>query len=345
MSAIAATTLEKAVLRARDKFMAFEKRRPDLGTVEAFDKYTNLLVQENQIKSLRASARRPVEIAVLTNQTGTIKTERSLTITPDTTVSAKVPFTWDTFGFDVGVTEAVNADNYISAEEDLADQIYQRMRDLLKELDAQGAAFLEAGKWSSLPTTSLMGISGGAYTTTTDKIFINAPAVMRNLELQGPYHALSNVEALANRTNISTFGQYNQQNLEKLMGGYEWGYSKNLEPGEGNQEVYYMVPTGSLGLMSWVEYDCRAGRGSYDAGYKYDTMTMEFTSLSGYNFSVEMGFLYIGEGKNMSATLPGLERAYTEAWSFFVDVSFVKAYSSESGVSPIVKMVAEAPGA
>lgn len=343
MAAIAGTVLENAVIMAKDRMMEFEKRRPDLGVVAAFNKYGNQLVDKATLIKNRASARRQTNIAVLNRQTTPIKNTRSVNITPVGSTSAKVGLNWQTYGFDVGITESINADNSISAAADLANQIDQSVRDLLKAVDADFSTFIELGKYSALPASSLMSINGGAYQTTTKDIWVNVPAVMRNLELQGPYHMLSNIEALANLTEISTHGTYNDQNRQKLIDNYEFGYSKNLSPGS-SKEVYYAIPTGSLAMVPWIEYDCRkpGGRGSYDGGLYYDTMTLEFTALGGEKFSLEMGYMYKGEAMDKSAILPGLERAYTDAWSFFVDIAPIKAYSSEAGKSPIVKILADA---
>ncbi|AKD55025.1 hypothetical protein [Spirosoma radiotolerans] len=343
MAAIAGTVLENAVLMATDRFQQFEKRRPDLGVVGAFTKYGENLIDAATIKKNRASARRTQNIAVLNRQQTTIYDTRSLTHAPMGSTSAKVGLNWKTYRFDVGVTEAINADNYISASADLANQLEQGIRDVLLAMDADFTTFTELGKYSALPASSLMGISGGAYQTTQKDLWINLPAVMRKLMLQGPYHMLSNVEALANLTNVSTYGQANQQNLQKLINNYEFGYSPNINPG-GSKEAYYAIPTGSVAMVDWVEYDCRkpGGRGSYDGGEFYDTMTLEFTALGGEQFSLTFGFRYLGGGQDKSAILPGLERAYTDSWQLAVDVAPVKAYSSEAGKSPIVKILADA---
>ncbi|GAB2582435.1 hypothetical protein [Spirosoma areae] len=343
MAAIAGTVLENAVLMARDRFMNFEKRRPDLGVVGAFNKYGDNLIDAGTMKKNRASARRQTNIVVLNRQQTVVRDTRSVNITPMGSTSAKVGLNWKSYGFDVGVVESINADNYITAQADLANQLEQGIRDVLKAIDADFATFLELGKYSALPASTLMAISGGAYLTTQKDIWVNLPAVMRNLELDGPYHMLSNIEALANLTELSIHGTYNDQNRQKLIQNYEFGYSKNLNPGTSN-EVYYAVPTGSLAMVDWVEYDCRkpGGRGSYDGGLYYDTMTLEFTALGGEKFSLTFGFMYRGEAQDKSAILPGLERAYADAWSLFVDIAPIKAYSSEAGKSPVVKVLADA---
>ncbi|WP_338871699.1 hypothetical protein WBJ53_26075 [Spirosoma sp. SC4-14] len=343
MASIAGTVLETAVMMFKDKFLEFEMRRPDMGVVGAFDKYGKALIDEATIKKNRASARRPQYIAVLNRQSTPVRDTRSTTITPVGSTSAKVGLNWKTYGFDVGVTEAINADNQITAAADLANQLEQGVRDVLLAMDADGTTFLETGKWSALPASSLMSISGGAYQTTQKELWINLPAVMRKLMLNGPYHMLSNVEAIANLTNVSTYGAANQQNLQKLINNYEFGYSGNINPG-ASREAYYAVPIGSLARVDWVEYDCRKpeGRGSYDGGVYYDTITLEFTALGGETISLTFGFLYIAQPADKSAILPGLERAYTEGWSLFLDSAYVKSYSSEAGKSPVVKILADA---
>lgn len=337
-SNLTATTFVNAVLKAKDRLMAFEKRRPDLGAVEAFDRYKNGVINPSQIAQERKSARRPVDIPVRKKSTQTILTTRTISSTPDGSQTAKVGLNWNTYGFAVGVNESVNEDNYLSAEDDLAGQIEDALRAMLLRLDSDAVDFLEAGKYTSLPTSSLVGAPvGGAYRSNTKDFFIQTPAVMRKLEMTGPYHVIANVETLAMLTEKQTFGTYNQQNLEKLLTGYEFAYSPNVDVDAGDFATLYTIPTNSLGMVTWTEYDCRRGIGSFDSGLKYYTMPISFTSLSGYTFTIEFGVVYVGKTVDASAILPGLERSYAEFWYPFFDVAYVKQYSSVSTESSIVK--------
>ncbi|WP_234735318.1 hypothetical protein [Tellurirhabdus bombi] len=336
MAGLAATVLQKAIFKATQNFMKFETRRPDLGLVEAYDKYKDMVVPTTAMAAARASASRPLEISVLKRKQTEILEERSPTLTGGNSESARVPLNFKTFGFEVGLTRAVNADNDFSATEDLANQIEQGIRDMLIEVDEWLAGVTELSKYSALPASSLMNVSAGAYETTTKDIFVNLPAVMRKLMLRGPYQMMTNVESLANFTNMSTYGAQNARNLEKLLAGYEFTYSHNLTPGAGNKEVYFATPVGSLAIVPWVEWDARnPPEASNQLGY--GTMEMEFASLSGYNFNLPMGYMMLGGPQDKSAIRSGLERAYTQAWGFFVDLAAIHSFSSEAGKSPIVK--------
>ena len=342
-SDLSATVFTKAVLKAKDRLMAFEKRRPDLGVIEAFDKYKNGIITPAEMARQRASARRPVEIAVRKKSTPSILSTRTISAVPTGSQTAMMGLTYKTYGAAVGVVEAINADNYLDAEDDLAGQLEDFMRALLIELDSDGTDFLEVGKYASLPTSSLMGAPvGGAYETDTKNIFLHLPAVMRKLMMTGPYHLISNVEALATVLEKQTFSTYNSQNLEKLLAGYEFGYSPNITPATGDFATYYAIPTNSLSMVQWTEYDCRRKVGSYDSGKYYYTMPFTFTSLSGYQFTIDFGIVYVGKTEDNSARLPGLERSYAEYWYPFVDIAFAKQYSSVAGESPVVKLNATA---
>jgi len=342
-SDLSASVFTNAVLKAKDAMMAFEKRRPDLGVIEAYDKYKNGIITPAEQARLRASARRPVETVVRKRSNPNVLTTRTITGPPTGSQTAKVGLNYQTYGGVVGVVESINADNYLTATDDLAGQIEDLMRSICLKLEADGVDFLEAGKYSGLPVSSLMGAPvGGAYLTNTKDMWLQLPAVMRKLEMTGPFHLISNIEALASVIEKQTFGTYNQQNLERLLAGYEFAYSPKISAGAGQFATYYTIPTNSLSITQWVEFDCRKGIGSYDSGKKYYTMPFTFTSLSGYTFTLEFGIVYVGKTEDNSAILPGLERSYAEYWYPFVDIAFAKAYSSEAGKSPIVKLNAQA---
>ncbi|GAB3948364.1 hypothetical protein GCM10028805_22570 [Spirosoma harenae] len=337
-SDLSATVFNSAVLKAKDRLMAFEKRRPDLGVLEAFDKYKNGIINPTEHARLRASARRPIETVVRKKSTPTVLSTRTISATPNGSQTAKVTLSYNTYGGAVGVTEAINADNYLDATDDLAGQIEDLIRAICLQLETDGTSFLEAAKYTSLPTSSLFGAPvSNAYETTTKDVFMQLPAALRKLGMTGPFHMISNVEALATITEKQTFGAYNQQNLEKLLAGYEFAFSPSISANSGSFSKNYVIPTNSLSMVQWTEFDCRKGIGSYDAGKKYYTMPFTFTSLSGYTFTIEFGVVYVGATVDKSAVIPGLERSWTEAWYPFVDIAFAKAYSSDTS-SPIVKV-------
>lgn len=338
-SDLSASVFTNAVLKAKDAMMAFEKRRPDLGVLEAFDKYKSGIITPSEQTRLRASARRPVETVVRKKSTPTVLSTRTIAGEPTGSQTAKVGLTYNTYGGIVGVVESINADNYLDATDDLAGQIEDLMRAICLQLETDGVSFLEAGKYSSLPTSSLFGAAvGGAYNTTTKDLFLQLPAAMRKLMMTGPFHMIGNVEGMATVTEKQTFGAYNQQNLERLLAGYEFAWSPSISAAAGAFSTNYVIPTNSLSMTQWTEYDCRKGIGSYDAGKKYYTMPFTFTSLSGYTFTLEFGIVYRAATVDNSAILPGLERSYAEYWYPFVDIAFAKSYSSVAGTSPIVKV-------
>ncbi len=337
-SELSATVFNSAVLKAKDAMMAFEKRRPDLGVLEAFDRYKGGIITPAEQARLRASARRPVETVVRKRSKPAVLTTRTIDAVPEGSQTEKIALQYSTYGGVVGVVESINADNYLDATDDLAGQIEDLMRSICEKLETNLTLYLEASKYTSLPDSSLMGTPvGGAYATDTKNLFMQLPAVMRKMMMTGPFHMISNVEAMTTVLEKSTFGTYNQQNLEKLLAGYEFAYSQAITPVTGKFASSYVIPTNSLSITQWQEYDCRKGIGSYDSGLKYYTMPFSFTTLSGYTFTLEFGIVYVGKPENRVATLPALERAYAEYWYPFVDIAPAKAYSSVATQSPIVK--------
>lgn len=337
MPLLSATVLTDAVINATDRMTRHERRLNDTDVIGVFYEGTNSLVNEARVVEARASARRPTQIPVLQRHVTPLRTTRRIVEDPTMSTSEMVNLTWSTVGFEVGRQEAVNADNYIEAVADLGHQIEQGIRTVIESLDATGVTTLNAARNASLQNlTGLDGVTvvSNSYQVPNNKFFPYLPTIMRKNAIQGPYTVISNIEALATLTEMSTFGTYNQQNLEKLAQNYRIGYSSAITPEAGSSQKSFVFPTDSVGMLQWTEYDCRVGR-TYDL-LQYYEMPIDITTPTGINIKLNFGVKYSAGAKDLSAKLSGLERAFAETWGLYVDVAFITEYSSDD-TSPIVK--------
>lgn len=336
MALLAATVLEDAVIMAQDRMTSYEERLTDTDVIAMFFQGANALVSADEVVAARASARRPVKIPVLTRLDTPVRTARQINESPTMSTSAFVTPTWQTVGFAVGRQEAVNADNYKAAAEDLSHQISSGIRKIVEHIDNLAVGVLDAAKYATPPASAISGVTvaSGAYEMTQAKFYSSLPALMKKLNIQGPYSILSNVEALAQITEMGTYAQYNQQNLAKLYEGYNIGYSSNIDPETDYIQKSYVLPTNSVGLLQWTEYDARVGR-NHDL-LKYFEMPISLTTPKGQQITLNFGVKYSAGATDLSAKLSGLERAFAETWGLYVDIAFVTQYSSDS-TSPIVK--------
>lgn len=331
---LTATLLQAAVVKAHEKYAAFENRRPEDGAIGAFQKHTNEIVPAALIESLKVSFRRPVEIPVLKSKAPTITTVRAVNPTRDVAESAKVATTWISRGFNFTFTEAINSDNYISAEETISQLLLDGFKGVFftgaNSLESYLIALLEAGKYSSLPTSKVAGVTtgSGVYELESKDFVIKAPAVMRELMMSGPYQDIANIASLGRQREDATLGRYNQRNVDQYKSDFTYHLSHNLPVEAAKDETHFLVPEGSLALLNAIEDDARKRR-SGDDGY-YDIIV---DPLFGFEWGVRVSKVAASTAGTYGT---GFERTLVTNVDVQADFTGLAAYSSTSA-APIVK--------
>lgn len=342
MAQLVDTLLEKAIIRANDKFKQFENRMPEGGAIAAAMKYRDQVVPISVIEAAKVSKRRPVEIPVLKRYTPTIGTARAINPTPDVITSARVPLTWATKTFSFSVAPAINADNDIAMEEQFAAQLQNSLRgaffDNANSVEKQVIAALAANAYATPPASAVGGVTvaSGAYVVDNDENYIlKAPVLMRELNLMGPYQDISNIASIARQRAMSTYGTANSRNFEQLLGDMEYYHSNNIGVTATYAETHYLTPAGSLALLNIAEFDARNGT-AHSSG--------EYTIIRDPLYGFDWGVRIVTDVADLSATYgSGFERTVVKRYDFAADFAVVTAYSSTAGTSPIIKINTSIP--
>ena len=340
--AITATLLEKYVQVGTTGYSAFENRKPKPGAITVFQEGRSAgLVDVAGIEAAKTSLRRPTEIAVTKKFTPNVKGVRAITPTPDTMDTARVALSWITLGFSVTAVPSLHADNDISYARYVTDLLYHALKGVYHtavaggggnqdSLEKQMIAFVAANKYATPPASNVVGVEveNGAYKVASKDFEICALPVMEELLLSGPYDAITNVSQLRDERFQRTYGAANNQNLAQYVGDYDYRRSNYLPITAGAEQTHYLMPKGSLAVLNIVEDDAKANRAGYDGQYSVFTDPMH-----GFRWGVYEKV----DRADMSSSLTGGERMVTRTWDFAADFAFVRPYSSESGVTPIVK--------
>lgn len=331
------TTLEKAVQPSSRAMTQFENRMPQDSIIRAFQDGTSGLINERAYVAAKKSLSRPVDIAVLKYEPVFVDTIRKINPTPNIAASAKVTLNWSTIAFSFLVSEDINESNYIA----MADEVRQMMfnsimssmyRDPTKALELTLAAFLEANKMTQLPTVTSpgIGISGGAYEMTAEKYLLAAPVVMTELENYGPYADIANIGTVARRREEATYGRNNSRDLSQFSDQFKYYMSNKIVVPDGKIESHFLLPQNSVGMLNWVEPAAVRRDTPHDG--TYSVVRDPFVGL-------DWGVFTIKERADLSGTYgPGFERAVTTRFDFATSIAPLTAYSSQPGVTPIVKM-------
>lgn len=348
MALLDATIFQKGTSIATDTFKQDELRKPEMGIVKGFMEGTNRVVRADELTKMR-DPKRPVEVAVLKRFDPTIGTVRALDITPEQSQSAVVALNWFTRRFSLISVGAYNASNWFSAAQQLAFDLENNLRAVYgtsgNSLSAYLVAFLESSINQALPATAIPGLtvngSNNKVTAAINDFYIKVPAYLREMQLQGPYHDFANVGAYAQELYRKTMGQYQNQNLSMLGSGFDTTFDTGIAPSGSDIELHYLAPKGTLGLLNWVEHDARSKSGGVTGEGSYEEGRFMFTWVD--PFGTSWGVLYTAKYKDLSGTYGvGFERVYVRQWDFAADFAAVKAYSSTSNRSVVVKASAVA---
>lgn len=335
MALLVDTLLDRAIVRA-DAIMNFENRRPEGTTVDAFMKYRNQVVPVDTIEALKVSKRRPVEIPVLKKYNARIGTVRQINPTPDVITSAFMPLSWQTKEFSFAVAPAINADNQISQVEQFAAQISNSMRSVYftdaNSIEKQLVTYLNANAWGTPPASGVPGVTvaSGAYVLDPEKYILQAPVLMRELNINGPYQDISNIASVARQRAIQSQGMYNNVNLAQYAKDMEYYHSNNIAVDATYEETHFIAPAGSLALLSISEFDAR-NQTPHDTG--------RYTTYIDPWFGLQWGVRIVSTPTDLSGTYgAGFERVVVDRYDFAIDIAAVSSYSSTAGTSPIVQV-------
>lgn len=332
---LAVTVLQDAIIKlnANNTFNKFEGRSPEFGTFQAFKDSASLLLPADQVTSLRKAAARPEKIASLKRYTATTHTTYTCDFNPDTNTSAFTPITWVTIGFDTAITLAVNENNYISAEEDLRWQMEQGLRTVYTELEEDAAAFLETNKSATNDYPIETQIPGGTdvagvQTLPYDnrkQIYQIQPAVFkRNLLTYGKIVDVANTEAITNFDYIKARGAANGVNTSyQVQPGIFDEYRSNYVGDVADPEImetHFLFPKGSIGVYNWVPFEGRTNQRIND-GEGWTTM---IDPVMGMEWQVRWKYTCVNG-------------QYVMSFSYTGSFAFMRAYSSDNNVSPILK--------
>jgi LysM repeat protein len=343
MAALSATELQDAIIMVDGKkFNEFEGRLSKYGALKAFLDGANSILPESTVTSMKKSEKQPEKVPVLNKFNSTVLTARTCSITGPTRVSAFKALSYVTKGFEIVVSDAINAGNYISRSEDFAWQMIQGLKAVYNSLDLAAVAALETNRNTSLVTSSLSTITNAAgdyEENLLSDIYYDMPALMALNDLDdGRIQNVTNTEAKKEMLKYESQGQNNAIDLAGVLSGkfadasdYRHYLTNNITLGT-NREVHYLFPEGAVGLFVWnaFEFQKRATNGISRFYTQQDPILGINWNVYETTDCVELSTLAAG----MTGT------GYVTKYQFSADFSYLTAYSSDTN-TPIVKVISK----
>ena len=331
------TKLLKAIVKLpqSQEFNKFEGRLATFSFLQEFIANTNLLVPASTLTSQRASASRPVEIAVMNKYDATLITARACENDADDVTTALVPLSWNTTGFVIKeFSGGVYADNYFSQEDHYAWQLRMGLKAALEKLETDTHSFLEANVSATNASPLFGALVGDAKQVTWEQrnTFYQAiPSILRRNDL-GASQVLdfTNPESQIQYDYLAHQGRQNGENLQYQVQPVLPIRSNVITPGAGISEIHYLAPQGSVGLLTWNSWSER-NNDTRIPGVDY------FTTVQDPIFGITWGLRVTKDCEDESATYAGITAGITTKYVFTLDYAFLRPYSSESTETPILK--------
>lgn len=343
MAALTATQLQDAIVLVGDSdFNKWEGRLSRYGALQAALDGSNLILPRSQVEGMKKSDVQVEKIPVLNKFNSTVLTSRSCSITGPTRTSTFKQLSYATLGFEIAVSDAINAGNYISKADDFAMQMKQGLKAVFAQLDTNAVATLETNRNLLLADSNLATITNatGDYEENllTD-IYYDIKTLMDLNDLgDGELANVMNTEGVKNMMKYESQGENNAVNLAGILNGTLPSagdfrhYKTNSITLGTNREVHYVFPKGAFGLFVWNPWDFK-NRSVTGDGKKYYTMQDPI-------FGITWGVIEQTLCADLSAVSTGMTAATQTKYSFTADFSFLTGYSSDTS-SPIVKFIAK----
>jgi hypothetical protein len=326
--ALTPTVLQDAIIRLQNNtFLDFEQRQAEFSAFQMFKDGSNLLLPKSQVERLKQSAAQVEKIAVLNRYQATLHSAYTCNFSPDESTSAFVPVTYVTTGFDVKVTPAVNAGNYISEEDDLDNQMRNGFRTVYENLETSAVAYLETNKSTTNasplfggPTAGVVTLTAAQQADTSRNLYASIPAIFQRNNLKGKPQDLANTEALIQQQYITNQGTANGQNLQYQTAGINYYRSNYVTNANGMQETHYLTPMGAVGVYNWLPFEAKA--------QPKLSPTNGWTVMQDPLFGMDW-LVYFKEDC--------VNGQWTRQWNFTSSFGFMRQYSSVAGTTPILK--------
>ena len=334
MAYLAATALnEYRAKYAGSNLDKAENRGSGFGLLSLAKRDTPNIISEAEIVKARGNAARATKIPVLQKISFTPGSVR--TCTPETkySTSALVTITWATLfnGFHMIPSQYEN--NEVGYIEDFKHKLQQLELQWAKTIEAAIYTKLDAVKSTTFTadgspfdfTGSVIQIPAAYTKTYLDELYASLMAD----DFSAPFNMVASPGVMPVNNFFANQGQANSENTAYQFGDYSFDYSNRVTKTTGARGTFFVMPKGSLGMLTWVDPDARRKAKIAEGNY-WDTFSMPM-------LGVDAGLhVLMACGDNGTEAGSGLEASVTENFMFSMDYAFVTPYIS-AGAAPIFK--------
>lgn len=292
----------------------------------------SIITEDLRQKALNSEGR-SLEIPVMKKGALTIKNQRSCTIGDYENESAMVDVTWATLVTDFSMMKAQHHKNEVSYLQD-----FNKKMTLVKNLFAgaiENAIYTKLDTDKSAVYGSTLVGTGLKYelvantlqvgATEQEYFFNDVDVIMNQDNFWSPdWLVLGSTPLMSPVRHYINQGAQNDENSQYQFGPYAFRFSNQVVDGAGKKATGFIMPYGSIGLLTRVNIDAKMGNKASD-GTAWETA---FLDVLGF----EVGVMHKSkcDDKSNVAGLEHLEATMVENFQFSIDFALLTPYNSDS---------------
>lgn len=301
-----------------------------LNSAVEMTKSVNSIVNDDIRKKAMESEGLDLKIPVIKKGDLTVKNVRSCQIGSYENESALVDVTWTTLVYDISMIPGQYKNNYISYLEDLRKKLKLVEEGFGREIETIIIAKLEAEKSgiynSPLATApySVVGDTLQVPLALRPTFFNDLSVIMQGDDLYAvPYKVLGNTTLQSPVNHYINQGGGNAVNTNYQFGDYDFRFSNSLPVSAGKFTSGFVMPDGSIGLLTRVNEDARQEHKT--------TKGTEWSEEMIEGLGLNVGVMYLSDCADMSAVagMSHLTATKVEKWQFSIDVAVITPYNSD----------------
>jgi len=263
----------------------------------------------------------------------TIKNQRSCTIGDYENETELVDVTWATLVTDFSMLKAQHHKNEVSYLYDFNKKMTLVKNAFASAIENAIYTKLDTDK-SSVYGSTLVGV-GSKYELVANTIqvadaqqeyFFNDVDVIMNQDnfFNPEYVVMASTPLMSPVRHYLNQGAGNDERLDYQFGPYSFRFSNQVVDGAGARSTGFIMPHGSIGLLSRVNIDAKMGNSASD-GTRWETAFLD-------TLGMEVGVMYKSkcDDKSDITGLEHLEATMVENFQFSLDFALVTPYNSDS---------------
>ncbi|NCD40902.1 MAG: hypothetical protein EOL88_02300 [Bacteroidia bacterium] len=249
-----------------------QRKNLGYGAITAVMQDTKNTVNANELEENLTARGRAEYISVLQRpdfDSTKVTTSPSCTMIDNSTVSAKVGLTWAYYENGFHMIPSQYGDNVIGYERDFKVKMDGIIDNAMSILNTAAISHLETNK------SQVNNAEGNPYAftgnsiivpTTNQNMFFNEidPMMLYNNLDVSKLNIVATPRVMSYVRYIMAQGAGNAENLAFQNGNHFYYYDSHLTIPTSYRDVMYMFPSGSVGMLNWIEQDNRIGQQAGD---------------------------------------------------------------------------------